>query len=111
MRKIFIHAGFSKTGSSAIQSFLKSNNQSLIDVGLKYHIDNISSNQPSSGNAQSLFDFITKSNYNGVKDFLLRHSSKDMPSILSSESLGFLTFDQWDFLKKVCRDCGVEIKK
>lgn len=111
MRRIFIHAGFSKTGSSAIQCFLESNKQFLQDISLKYNSDNLDLNKINSGNAESLFYSITKSNYNEVKSFLLKHSFADMPSMLSSETLGFLTSDQWGFLKKVCEDCSIKIEK
>lgn len=111
MRRIFIHAGFSKTGSSAIQNFLESNKQFLKDIGLKYNSDNIDSNHINSGNAESLFYSITQSNHHEVKSFLLKHSSAEMPSILSSETLGFLTSDQWAFLKEICEECSVKIEK
>jgi hypothetical protein len=111
MRRIFIHAGFSKTGSSAIQCFLESNKQFLQDIGLKYNSDNIDLNEINSGNSERLFYFITQSNYNEVKNFLLKNSSTDIPSILSSETLGFLTSDQWDFLKEICDECSIAIEK
>ena len=45
MRRIFIHAGFSKTGSSAIQCFLESKKQFIQGIGLKYNSDNIDLNK------------------------------------------------------------------
>ncbi len=111
MRRIFIHAGLSKTGSSAIQHFLESNKIFLQDIGLKYYSDNINLNEINSGNAEKLYYSIIQSNYNEVKNFLLKHSSLDIPSILSSETLGYLTSDQWNFLKKVCEECSIKIEK
>jgi hypothetical protein len=111
MRRIFIHAGFSKTGSSAIQCFLESNKQLINDIGLNYTSNTTNVNQVNSGNAERLFYSISQYNDNDIKEFLVKHSSIDMPSILSSESLGFLTIDQWGYLKKICEECSVKIER
>jgi hypothetical protein len=90
MRKLYIHIGFHKTGSSSLQWSLKKQAKELLEEGwefLSFH--------PPSGNSSSLVkvesDFV-KATYSLTDDFikLLASAEKDNV-IISAEHLCFLT--------------------
>lgn len=58
MKKIYIHIGTSKTGSSAIQNFLLTNKELLLKEGYYYPEHKLDKNNISGGNASKLMTFL-----------------------------------------------------
>ena len=112
MRRIVIHAGFGKTGSSAIQLFLANNKDLLDSLGLFYKCPEINnSREITSGNAEPLYEALKNHRISDIHDFLETHTSQEKISILSSEMLAHLKRDQWHTLIKSCETKGLEIEK
>jgi hypothetical protein len=87
-KKLYIHIGMPKTGSSAIQAFLNLNYKWLLTKGMCYpegHTDFSQAFQTSCGNAPGLYNWILNNNEQTFKKFLLNSQTDKV--ILSSEML------------------------
>ena len=112
MKKLIIHTGFPKTGSSFIQAFLTANKDLLKEVGLFYECPDLAHPfEISSGNAAPLYHLLQDLRLLESQAFLANHTSQDMISILSCEALSHLKFEDWNTLKFVCAESGIKIEK
>lgn len=92
-KKVFIHAGGPKTGTSALQYFLLKNRKRLLKSGCIYPKHYLDSNNISSGHADLVLDGeIHKKRSDAIMKQINKHPDKDV--ILSSEIFIF-------YLKKI----------
>ena len=56
IKNVYIHVGPPKTGTSAVQKWLNSNQRFLKENGIYYPSHNVDSNGVSSGNVRSIYD-------------------------------------------------------
>lgn len=90
-KKIYLHIGPGKTGTSAIQAWLKHNNTWLEQQGILYPDHALDSNEISSGNLYSIMDRddngIIRLNHNKAKDLIntFLKNEKYHTLLLSSE--------------------------
>ena len=97
-KTLFMHAGGSKTGSSAIQDFLELNTTKLENLGYAYqNRANIEHNHISSANGEILFKtlFSLISTDNEVDRLLLSFFGEQNNAICSSELFQHLTDQGW----------------
>lgn len=109
-KKIYIHIGCGKTGSSALQIWLNRISDDLKKLGINYPIySNLITNdyEITSGNGVPLFNKIKNGDFEGF----LRHDLSNTDSILlySSEAFQNLTTQEIIGLKKIVEISGFEI--
>lgn len=115
-KKLYLHAGGSKTGSSAIQAFLKKHASSLERHGFAYKntLGVQSGVEITSGNGQLLYNCLNASgaiqgvdvNLEGV---VLSYFADKNNAIVSSEELQHLTVPQINRLVLVTSSLGIEL--
>lgn len=88
MKKIYIHIGTSKTGSSAIQNFLLQNKEALLAEGYYYPEHKLDNNNISGGNASKLMTLLREGDIDKAKIEYEQLIKCDVENIiLSCESL------------------------
>jgi hypothetical protein len=112
-RTLFIHAGGSKTGSSALQSFLEINVTRLESHGFAYeHRLNIKSeNQITSGNGEYLYNALKVEHITDVTidSLVLSYFGKSNNAICSSEYFQLLPAQSWRKLQESSIRLGVTL--
>ena len=131
-KKLFIHAGGGKAGSSMLQNFLAAKRSNLLDYGYSYWTqEKIASHHAvSSGNGLHLFRLLNEGNCHdgarslqngiqstknkhfylkGVHDFIEQSFDGQCNSIVSSEFLGRLNESSWSTIKEVCESIEVDV--
>jgi len=110
MKKVILHIGLPKTGSSAIQNFLNFNSEFLNKHGFFYHPIPLESKFAiQSGNGLQLYNVIKKANLEELESLLDRLIKPDYLSIISCEQLGGLTIDEWNAFLNTCNKLSIEI--
>lgn len=110
MKKLFLHIGCGKTGSSALQVWLYKNYENLLSLGVLYPKtgkDIKSDYQITSGNGVKLSrDLLDDKNI----DYIFEAFSSGIENVLfSSENFQKFGESELKFLKKKCEDAGVEV--
>lgn len=95
MKKLFLHIGMPKTGSSAIQAFLALNYRRLKQAGIHYPKPHTFDQpfQTSSGNGAMLRPFIAHRSFQKIEKVLDRKCRSGLLNIFSSETL----FDEFRY--------------
>lgn len=109
-RTLFLHVGYGKTGSSAIQSWLANNSANLANQGFSYTIKDTESIQYriSSGNGGPLNGFLV--GLRNEEQFKQHYFNHDLANtIISSETLS-LSPDSIFKLENFCKTNGIELK-
>ncbi|MFV8422592.1 hypothetical protein, partial [Vibrio parahaemolyticus] len=109
-RTLFLHVGYGKTGSSAIQSWLANNSANLATQGFSYTIKDTESIQyrVSSGNGGPLNGFLV--GLRNEEQFKQHYFNHDLANtIISSETLS-LSPDSIFKLENFCKTNGIELK-
>lgn len=88
-KKLFIHIGMPKTGSSALQAFLLLNTQKLEELGIHYPANQTFGQafQTSSGNAYKLSKLYAFQNTEEINKFFYENITQNKITVLSSEAL------------------------
>lgn len=110
---LIIHAGGSKTGTSALQHFFKSNVSQLETLGLAYlsNISYCSDREINSGNGFLLVDFLSSTNSDSDLDRrVLSYFGQCSIGIISSEYFSELSVHGWKRLYESTIRLGVTLK-
>lgn len=111
---LFLHAGGTKSGSSALQSFLELNSDKLDSLGISYRNKaGISfEHEISSGNGALLLEALATSHANRTYLSEVVHSYFDgnAIAICSKEQFGELTPEQWSALADTCTQAGIRLR-
>jgi hypothetical protein len=112
MKKVILHIGLPKTGSSAIQNFLALNADLLERLGYHYLAPNpCDAFEITSGNAEPLFEIVkAKDNYS-IANFISEYIHPDKTSILSTEVISHFTQEDWKWINDAFSNFGVKIEK
>lgn len=109
-KNLFLHIGFPKTGSSAIQSLLACNGEHLKSRGYSYSDDSeaAKSFKISSGNGKALIQYLNDFiNDEAVYSYYFQH---DLPNIvISSEALG-LNKTKLSKIVKLCKKYNIHLE-
>jgi len=110
---ILIHAGFTKTGSTAIQNYAGAQQSSMRGTGLCYlpHAGHAQGLEVGSGNGTDLFQRVQEGDGKGAKDAVLSVTVAGGTALVSSEAFSSLTLPQWEFLKRCLAELDVELLK
>ncbi|MCF8360269.1 MAG: hypothetical protein K9H26_16065 [Prolixibacteraceae bacterium] len=111
-KKIIVHIGSPKTGSSALQAFLWLNSNKLIEKGFYYPVDNVNMNKPfqtSSGNAVQLVEYIKNGDLTACIQFAENSIKEGLTTILSSERLNFWFHYKTEFVNKIFENFDCQI--
>lgn len=111
MKKLFLHVGCGKTGSSALQVWLSQNSENLKAHGILYPMHNrkpLGDYTISSGNGTNLFKAISKGNIEGYFKNLDLDIGCDK-LLYSSEILQQLTEEQSLTLNRVTKEFGFDV--
>jgi len=113
-KTLFIHAGGSKTGSSALQNFFELNFSRLESHGFSYeHKLNIKSEyQITSGNGEDLYNALKVENTTDVTidNLALSYFGRSNNAICSSEYFQLLNVRAWRKLKECSKRIGFNLK-
>lgn len=111
MKKLFIHIGLSKTGSSAIQSWLSFNTAQLHEQGFDYADLNPAAKDGkiTSGNGVPLFRACDQEKW-GLAEDLIRNTYfvDNTKAIISSETLQSLSPEAINAIKNICSQNGID---
>lgn len=105
MRRLILHAGAPKTGTSAIQQFLASNIESLKAIGLDYlHAEPVSANLHTTGNGLPIFLYFERaeSDLEALADLIEAYFGSERAALLSCELLSSLSQDAWRAIVETC---------
>lgn len=117
-RTLFLHAGGSKSGSSAIQVFLALNAQRLRSLGFSYrdgHTAITDEHAVTSGNGEALFTVLAdrrlaSARRTRIRQALLAHfSDEHTNAVCSSEHFSLLAYEQWLDLFEVANQQGIKV--
>ncbi len=112
MKKLFIHIGLSKTGSSAIQSWLSLNMTQLKEQGVDYADLNPAAKDGkiTSGNGVPLFRACNQKKWGLVED-LIRNTyfMGNTKTIISSETLQALSPEAIKSIKDICEKNCIDV--
>jgi hypothetical protein len=113
-KTLYLHAGGTKTGSSALQNFLEINASRLEDHGFAYeHRLNIKSgNQITSGNGKFLYETLETGLISeaGIDDLLLSYFGQSINAICSCEHFSWLEESNWKKLLESAKRINVNVK-
>ncbi len=111
MRKLFIHAGGGKTGSSALQNYFELNFDWLKTRGFSYEnrIGILSKYQITSGNGLVLSQSILSNTTNLLPNLIESYFSGESKAICSSENFSNFSVNHWVKLKDVCSTLNIEL--
>ncbi len=107
MKKLFLHIGAGKTGSSALQVWLSQNKLNFKELGINYP-DNreLDDYAISSGNGVFLVGIIRTGN---IKNYLLELFQNENNVLFSSEVFQTLTREEISVVQNVCNDLNIEL--
>jgi hypothetical protein len=114
MKRLYLHIGLGKTGSSALQSWLSLNTQKLAKQGKDYAdlVPVAKLGKPTSGNGQALISAIHANHYEEVERLLSKvyfFSRKNHAAIVSSELLKDVGQPDLQKIKDICCRHDIEI--
>lgn len=111
-RTLLVHAGGSKTGSTAIQNFCELHADRLLGAGVYYgrRLGIGSKYQMGSGNGFPLYQALASGQLNDVMELTQSHSAQGRLCLCSSEYFAHASVDQWALLKKCCDQSGLELR-
>lgn len=112
MKELYIHIGLSKTGSSAIQSWLSLNSQKLKQQGFDYADLNPSAKEGkiTAGNGVLLFHACNAANWEEVERLILTvYFVKQHKAIISSETLQNISPVAIQKIKNICDGNNIKI--
>ena len=113
-KTFFIHAGGSKTGSSALQNFFEINYSRLESVGFAYEnrLNIQSEYEINSGNGMQLFNVLSAngSNENEIDNLVLSYFGKCQNAICSSEYFAELIESHWGKLIESTQRLNVRLE-
>ena len=109
--QLLLHLGANKTGSTALQNMLYTNQNLLQQFGIHY-IDNAARNPlVQSGNGQDLVNLIRQGgSKNEIKRALLDFYRPDALSIISTEAFCLLSKSQWNHLFECITELKLQVK-
>lgn len=118
-RTLFLHAGGSKSGSSAIQVFLSLNVERLRALGFRYRENQTpvtNEYQVTSGNGEDLFEELASTRSIGstrrarIRERLLSHfDDENSKAICSNEQFSLLTYENWSELLQTANEEQIEV--
>lgn len=114
-RTLWIHAGGSKTGSSALQNFFELNTEYLNAQGFTYtnKVNIQSDREITSGNGLLLYEFLISSNIlkEELNKIVLSYFEEFLPNALcSSEFFQNLNIASWNKLINIVEDNNIELR-
>ncbi|WP_166372400.1 hypothetical protein [Psychromonas sp. SA13A] len=112
MKKLYIHIGLSKTGSSAIQSWLSLNSEELKRQGGDYADLSPSAKEGkiTAGNGVQLFHACNSENWEEVERLILNvYFGNNFKAIISSETLQNISPIAIKKIKSICDDKNIEV--
>ena len=112
MKKLFIHAGGAKTGTSALQNCFERNADLLRAHGIDYQnaLNIEDSYVITSGNGIPLYHALTsESNDAAVGEILTSYLAERLTGICSSEALQFLTHAHWGRIVEIGARVNIDI--
>lgn len=114
MKKLYMHIGFGKTGSSALQSWLSLNAKNLAQQGINYAdlVPAAKAGQITSGNGFEMFKAAGSKDYARVEKLITRiyFGRKDTPvAIVSCEQLHHIGRPQLNKIFDICVAHGIDI--
>ena len=109
--QLLLHLGANKTGSTALQNMLYTNQNLLRQFGIHY-IDNAARNPTmQSGNGQDLANLFRQGgSKNEIKRALLDFYRPDALSIISTEAFCLLSKSQWNQLFECITELELQVK-
>lgn len=115
MRKIYLHAGLGKTGSSLIQSWLADNESELAELGVCFRPDYPSTSiyQTNSGNGEVLLQYLAQVKRGETPSpYFIEHyfPPNSNAAIISSELFHVVELDSLQELARVLREHDIQIK-
>ena len=112
MKKLYLHIGLGKTGSSAIQSWLSLNEEALAQQGFDYvgSPPDAKAGKISSGNGVKLARMCAEEQWEQVENLICNvYFNKNSQAIISSETLIWLSAEQLDQLKVISQIHNIEV--
>lgn len=113
-KTLFVHAGGSKTGSSALQNFFEINAPRLESLGFAYEhkLDIKHRYEINSGNGELLYEVLwsAKTTNNEIDSLVLSYFGRCNNAICSSENFQELCADHWKKLFESSMRLGVKLK-
>jgi hypothetical protein len=111
LKKVILHIGLPKTGSSAIQNFLARNGQNLERSGFFYQSPPVRDQyEITTGNAAPLWDIIKTRSRQEAGEFTSKYLKPDYINILSSEVLAQAQEEDWKFLQEIFHDNDIYLE-
>ncbi len=111
MKKVILHIGLPKTGSSAIQNFLARNGENLERSGFFYQSPPVRDQyEITTGNAAPLWDIIKTRSRQEAGEFFSRYLKPDYINILSSEVLAQAQEKDWKFLQEIFQENDIYLE-
>jgi hypothetical protein len=111
---LFLHAGGTKAGSSALQSFLELNSAKLDSLGISYRNKAGVSfeHQISSGNGALLLEALVASRTNAgyLGEVVRSYFHENNIAICSNEQFGELSSEQWSRLADACKQADIKLR-
>jgi hypothetical protein len=111
MKELFIHIGLSKTGTSAIQSWLSLNTEQLKSQGIDYAdlSPSAKNGEITAGNGVALFHACNDRNWEEVEQLILEtYFKNNSKAIISSETLQSLPIEVLIKIKEICDKINVK---
>jgi hypothetical protein len=111
-RLLLVHAGGSKTGSTAIQNFCELHAERLLEAGIFYgrRLGIGSKYQMGSGNGYPLYQALAAGNSRDVLELTQSHAAHGRLGLCSSEYFAHSTVDDWLRLEESCDQSGLQLK-
>jgi hypothetical protein len=114
MKKLYLHIGLGKTGSSAIQSWLSLNTDSLSDQGIDYAdlVPQAKQGVATSGNGHILVRAFRDNDFDEVEKLICEtyfYSEENQVAIVSSENLHDVRLPKLKKMQEICAHNGIEI--
>ncbi|NND69009.1 MAG: hypothetical protein HKN19_15575 [Halioglobus sp.] len=115
MRTLFLHIGFPKTGSSALQSWLSLNAVALVQQGIGYAdlAPRAKHGEPTSGNGFVLFNALREQDTSRVEKLVADTyftGTANRTAVVSSEFLPALSKQKLLQLRELCADHNIEVR-
>jgi len=112
-RKLYLHAGGGKTGSSALQNFLHNNKNNLDNLGFSYKT-NLKEEwidyKITAGNGTMLCNMLKKGNSAEITIIIDRLFGNHLNAICSSEAFETLNRSEWKLLIDTCKKSNIIVK-
>ena len=111
-RLLLVHAGGSKTGSTAIQNFCEMHAERLLEAGIFFgrRLGIGSKYQMGSGNGYPLYQALAGGHSRDVLELTQSHAAHGRLGLCSSEYFAHSTVDEWHRLEESCNQSGLQLK-